>query len=161
MKIYVGCGKDHKEGYKHCDIGQYPHIDYLCPAWNIPIPPQSMDEIYSRHLLEHLDITKEIPKTLQHWWDRLKVGGRVRVIVPNLEYHCKQIFKKGKSPYVESSNFVHAMSSIYGWQNGNNYMQHKWGYTPDTLKALFKACGYKKIKLLKSRACDIDLEAYK
>jgi hypothetical protein len=157
MKLNVGCGETKIEGYRHCDIVAFPHIDYVCNAWEIPIPRGSVEEIYSRHMLEHLDLP-HAKICLCYWLDLLVIGGVARVIIPDLEFHCRQIFMAGKSEFVDASNFDHAMAGFYGWSGGGSdeRMRHRWGYTGKSIEGLMRECGFSEVKVSRPRACDLE-----
>lgn len=144
--VEVGSGESPKSGYIHCDIIHSDHVEYVCNAWAIPFKPESVDEIYARHMLEHLTY-KEAKRTLKHWLCVLKINGCIDLIVPDLKKHIEQFFKDGYSPYVnfKVSNKEHAMAGFYGWQN-NNYDIHKWGYTFETLAELLDEIGFSNIR---------------
>jgi len=144
--IEVGSGKSPQPGYIHCDRYPAKDVEYVCNAWAIPFKPESINEIYARHVLEHLTY-KEVKRTLKHWLCVLKVGGCIDINVPDLEKHLEQLTKDGYSPYVnfKVSNKEHAMAGIYGWQ-GNNCDVHKWGWTFETLSKLLSETGYGNIR---------------
>jgi len=103
-----GIGANHNTG--GCKSGG-------APAWELPLQSQTVEEIYSRHFFEHLT-PSEADRTLIEWRRVLKLDGKIRMIIPNLLYHCKQIFIEGQSEFVKESNFNHALYSIYGWPIG-------------------------------------------
>ncbi len=55
MKLEIGCGKKPREGYKTCDVRDLPEVDYVCMADNLPFEDEQIDEIYSRHVVEHFN----------------------------------------------------------------------------------------------------------
>jgi predicted SAM-dependent methyltransferase len=162
VKIHVGCGDKHIEGYKHCDVLKRPHVDYVCNAWEIPVASNTVSEIYCRHMLEHLD-PDQADKTIRKWLDILKPGGMAHIIVPNLEFHCKQFFMDGKSKYVDATNREHAMAGMYGWyrSEADAHMHHKWGYISETLVSLLYLAGFSKAVIQACRECDLEVKAYK
>ena len=91
-KIEIGSGKNKRDGYESCDIRDIPGIDHVCKADELPFADNSIDEIYSRHLIEHFTL-KEFLKVLVEWNRVLKVGGKLHIICPNLLWHLKQIIK--------------------------------------------------------------------
>jgi predicted SAM-dependent methyltransferase len=70
-RIYVGCGEDRREVFLHCDIRPLPGVDIVCNAWELSQHTQGVDEIYSRHMLEHLT-NNEVLATLSDWFHSLK-----------------------------------------------------------------------------------------
>jgi len=144
--VEVGSGKSPRPGWIHCDIYPGESVKYVCRAWAIPFKPNSVHEIYARHVLEHLT-HKEAIRTLKHWLCVLKLGGRIDINVPDLRKHIEQLGEKGYSPYInfKVTNEEHAMAGFYGWQK-NIYDIHKWGYTFETLSKLLREIGYNNIR---------------
>ena len=66
-KVYLGCGKDRKQGYLHGDIRPLEDIDFVCQAWELSQHEQEFDEIFSRHMFEHLPIAEITPEQLIDW----------------------------------------------------------------------------------------------
>jgi len=159
MKLDVGCGSSCRQGYFGVDIDPLSGAYFVCNAWEIPIADHLVDEIYARHFWEHLNPCMA-RKTLVEWKRILRPTGKVRLIFPDLEYHCGQIFWPGKSEFVDAPNFDHALAAFFGWTAGDNpnpFMEHKWGYTRKSLKEFVVSFGFMPI-FLPCRACDIDVE---
>lgn len=149
--VEVGSGGQPQDGYIHCDIRPVTHVEYVCKAWAIPFKPESVDEIYARHMLEHFTY-KEAKRTLRHWLCVLKVGGRIDINVPDMEKHLKQLNMDGYSPYISNvTNKEHAMAGIYGWEN-DEYDIHKWGYTFETLCELLNEIGYSNVRRIEDNS---------
>lgn len=161
LKLDIGGGRNPEPGFKVVDIVAGPHVDYVCPAWDIPLPDGSVAYIHARHMLEHL-IPKDCQRTLLEWKRLLSSQGTVEAIVPDLLYHAKQLTMKGMSKWhpPRRSNFQHAMDSIYGRFDIGDGMEHKWGYTRATFKRVFESAGFA-AALLPSRECDIRIIASK
>lgn len=141
-KLHVGCGKINLRGYESLDVISYPHITYNCSASVIPCEDKRFSEVYSRHFLEHLDWWDAIV-VVKEWRRVLSDDGVVICIVPNLEFHAKQLFMEGNSAYVKKTNLEHAIASFYGWSDRKHpYMAHRFGYTPKTLAKLFDSNGF-------------------
>ena len=163
MKLNIGAGRKTKEGYKQLDIVAFPDIDYVCTAWEIPVVDGVVEEIYARHFLEHVT-PEEADKTLVEWRRVLKNGGFVHIILPDLSYHCRQMFWDGNAKISKRfgravSNLDHAMHSIYGWAPGA--MSHKWGYTATTLETLLLKHGFSRLKFDTGCEWDLNVTAYK
>lgn len=73
-KIYMGCGDDYKEGYIGCDIRKTKTSKIICKAWELSKHIKNLEEIYSRHMVEHLTYT-EFNETLKDWNKALLGGG--------------------------------------------------------------------------------------
>lgn len=82
MKIYLGAGKDRKEGFVHLDMIAFPGIDYVwkCPD-RLPFEDSSVDEVYSQDFLEHIRPEDKIP-LMNEIWRVLKPDGTMEHIIP-------------------------------------------------------------------------------
>lgn len=85
----IGAGKDtpffgHADAVKvvRFDGDEKTAPDYRCDLRKLPVPDQSFDVVHSRHVLEHF-ARAEAPKVLAEWARILRVGGELRVCVPN------------------------------------------------------------------------------
>lgn len=79
--IDIGCGPDPLDGYSwpHCRVRQWDTGDG--DATTLPgIAAETFDFVYSSHCLEHL---AHPHAALVRWWDVLKPGGYLIVVVPD------------------------------------------------------------------------------
>ena len=148
MKIEFGCGeKTTKENFKTCDIRNLPGIDFVCPAWDIDkyVQEGTVDEIYSRHFFEHLTF-KQGENVLTAWYNILKPGAKMEMVLPNMDFHINQ--------WVTNTNLPHARAGFWGWQReGDTEMWdvHKSGYNFEQLKTLLLSHKFKNIQSLKEK----------
>lgn len=160
VKLDVGGSRNPKSGYKVLDVLWAEHVDYVCPAWSTPLKDGEVTDLHARHFLEHLS-PAEARKTLKEWMRIMAPDTVAEVTVPDLLYHARQLTMPGKSEFLpHETNFNHALSSIYGWQEHGDFMSHKWGYTPQTLRELFRKAGFE-VTVVEIRACDICIRARK
>lgn len=114
------------------DIREDVKPDVVCDLRHIPVPDQTFDIVFSSHVLEHFGFTK-VDKVIKEWSRILKVGGELRLVVPNLRYVGKRL--------QEDSMQATDMWVLYGEQDyPKNF--HASGYTPKLLKALIESTGY-------------------
>jgi len=142
MHVEIGGGKAPRHpGYIQVDLVKHPATKHVAPAWKLPFGVCTVQEIFTRHMLEHLD-RERVHTSLREWRRVLRPGGIVTAIVPDLAYHARQLL----DPHTQSSrlpgrtNLEHAMAGFYGWADGP--MQHVWGYIDETLLSLFQGEGY-------------------
>ena len=164
LRIDVGCGENLRPGYVGCDIRQYlAWTPYVCRAWELSehVDPGTVDEIYSRHMLEHLTF-KEGEAALRDWYKCLKPYGKIEVIVPNVITHINQ-FLDGENGTIKNSESDRTMlltrgaSGIWGWQRQGNPETDEWderhgdvhksGYTTSTLKGMLSHVGYQHVSV--------------
>ncbi len=156
--MYVGCGKQIKEGFIHADIRKLEHVDIVCPAWELSRHLKDVDYIYSRHMLEHLTYY-EAYVTLIDWFITLKKGGKITIIVPDMDYHCKQWLRAEWSEdelQNQWSDARHSFAGFWGWQKecnptksdyNNTYWDvHKSGYNQKRMYQLLNKVGYQHIE---------------
>lgn len=109
MKLHLGCGNKYLEGYKHVDLLELPHIDYVTSIDNLSmIEDNSVDEIYACHVLEHTGRLK-VDEVLKEWNRVLKKGGVLRIAVPNFEAIVEE--------YKENRDLEKILGLLYGGQN--------------------------------------------
>lgn len=150
MKLDVGCGEQCREGYHGVDLRDLPGVGCVSDAAMLDwwFDPGSIDEIYTRHMLEHLSL-EDARLALVSFYTVLKPGGLVEIIVPDMEYHARQLIyapMDAPSEFNPSvTEFQHALYSIYGWGR-NEHDVHRWGYTSASLSRELAAHGFVNMK---------------
>lgn len=152
--IYMGCGPDIREGFIHCDIREFEHVDIVCKAWELSSNVKEVNHIYSRHMLEYLT-NYEADRALRDWFKALKTDGTIRIIVPDMDFYCKQWLKaewNEESLKDKWSDAKHSFAGIWGWQSecdpwsddyNSSYLDvHKSGYNAKRLKLLLERIGF-------------------
>jgi len=82
-KIYLGSGKDHKEGFTNVDIHPFEGVDVVCDITKgLPFEDSSIDFVFSQDFLEHIDPTKKV-MVINEIWRVLKDGGEMEHFIPN------------------------------------------------------------------------------
>lgn len=148
LKLHVGCASKRLEGYINIDSRQTDATDHVCDASEITIVPAGgVSEIYSRHMLEHLD-PNDAMRTLKHWHDLLAPSGILKVIVPDITFHAQQILGLVQSSMGDQN--LHAMAGFWGWRDetrgGSKEDAHRWGYTEKSLVQILTDLGFTDIQ---------------
>jgi predicted SAM-dependent methyltransferase/2-polyprenyl-3-methyl-5-hydroxy-6-metoxy-1,4-benzoquinol methylase len=157
-KIYVGCGEDIREGFYHCDIREFNHVDIVCKAWELSSFMMEVEHIYSRHMLEYLT-NYEADRTLRDWFKALKTNGTIRIVVPDMDFHCRQWLEAEwteESLKEPMSDAKHSFAGLWGWQaqcdpwakdyNTTYWDVHKSGYNEKRIRLLLERIGFVDVK---------------
>lgn len=113
------------------DIREDMRPDVVCDVRHLPVPDQTFDIVYSSHVLEHFS-WRSVDKILKEWCRVLKVGGELRLVVPNIRHVAKRL--------LEDQIIPTDMWVIYGEQDyAKNY--HAVCFTPNILKGLVESLG--------------------
>lgn len=133
MKLHVGCGNKFIKGFKHLDLINYSHIDYICNFTDMKgvIDDNSIDEIYCCHALEHIprkynqeNKYRHIEDCIQEFFRVLKPGAKLRIAVPNFEAILNH-YQKNKD-----------IKILYGLIYGGCKNEFDLHYTPFNFKIL-------------------------
>jgi predicted SAM-dependent methyltransferase len=132
MKLHIGCGKKYIPGYKHLDVIDFDHIDFVCDTRKLTmIDDLSVSEIYACHILEHVE-RNEVVTVLREWNRVLKVGGILRVAVPDFEAVVAE--------YQKNKDLQCFQGLLYGGQT-YDYNYHHVAFDFITLKKFLLEAG--------------------
>jgi len=171
--IYIGCGPDIREGFLHVDIRKFDHVDFVSKAWELSKHIMEVDHIYSRNMLERLT-NFEADRALRDWFKALKTGGTIRIIVPDMDFHCKQWLEAQWNEETlkdKRSDAQHSFGGFWGWQaecdpwqenyNTSYWDVHKSGYNAKRIKFLLERIGFVDVKTEVENKWDLVAEATK
>jgi len=134
MKLHLGCGPKHIEGYVNVDVRYQPGVDSIDNVIYLRrYKSNSIDEIYASHVLEHLG-RWNYKSALRRWYDILKPEGVAKICVPN--------FKAMVAHYTETGDLNSIRGLMYGGQDFPNNI-HTWCWdfnelSKDLIKVGFK-----------------------
>jgi len=112
---------------KFTAVDLHTNADIKATMWDIPLPDGSVEAIFSSNALEHVGRFEVVP-TLREWHRLLRRGGRLQVVVPDLEWACRW--------WLEHQTTKWDMAIIYGHQKHEGEY-HKTGFTPAILQEHF------------------------
>jgi predicted SAM-dependent methyltransferase len=139
VKIDIGCGT-HDEWIEGDWIRVDPYVkeaDVHCVAWDLPYLDNTVDEIWSSHLLEHL-YKKQVAPTLKEWYRVLKTGGKLTVRVPDLEWCCNW--------WLSHQTMGWDLDIIYGGQSREGEAHHT-GFNEKIMKDYLHEAKFRIIKM--------------
>lgn len=105
-------------------------------AYGMPFSDESIDFIFSSHLLEHL-YKDDAHFLLKDMYRVLKKGGLVRINVPDLEYAIN-LYKKGD--YGRASNYFFTPNYV------NRFNRHRFMYDFSLLKSFLEEAGFTNVE---------------
>ncbi|HSJ98411.1 MAG TPA: methyltransferase domain-containing protein, partial [Myxococcota bacterium] len=145
LRLNLGCGDKILPGYVNVDVvearaGMKP--DVVCDLHDLaPFDDASADEILSVHVVEHF-WRWEVRDVLREWVRVLKPGGRMVIECPNIRSACETFLEDPARFSREDQEGQRTMWVFYGdpqWKDP--LMIHRWGYTPESLRALLGEVG--------------------
>ena len=80
IKLDIGCGKRKKQGFIGIDIDKDSDADIIASVLDLPFNTNSVDEIYSSHLVEHFN-PEEVKKFFSEIYRVLKKGNHASLKV--------------------------------------------------------------------------------
>jgi predicted SAM-dependent methyltransferase len=137
MKLHLGCGKKYIKGFLHVDLLDLSHIDYKTSVNNLSFAKyNTVDLIYSSHVLEHFG-RNEYKDVLLEWYRVLKIGGILRISVPD--------FKAVVDHYNKERNIELLLGLVIGGQKLGEYDYHQMIFDESLLKRELKDIGFKSV----------------
>jgi len=142
-KLHLGCGHRYLDGFIHVDKDVLPHIDH--PDTDIGqlsmFEDSCVDLIYTCGSFEYYD-REEAIAVLQEWKRVLRVGGQLKISVPNFA-SIVEVYQKYKN-----LDGIGILGPLYGkWKiHGNKFIYHKTVYDEISLQNLLLESGFKEVK---------------
>jgi len=137
MKLHLGCGDKHIDGFINIDFRYLPSVDDVSNVGLLrKYKENSVDLIYASHVLEHFS-RWEYKTVLKRWFDLLKPTGILRLGVPD--------FNSIVEYYIKTKDLRSISGMLYGGQDyhGNN---HYWVWDFETLKKELIEIGFSNVE---------------
>lgn len=138
IQLHLGCGSRYIPGFKHIDLGDYPHLDYRHSVRKLPMfKNNSVDLIYASHVLEYFSRVS-VKAVLVEWHRVLKKKGILRLAVPDF----RALIEGYKLFGLES-----ILGPLYGrMEMGSKVIYHKTAYDFKSLMLLLETCGFENVQ---------------
>lgn len=138
-------------------VGYRPRFSPWVKRFNVvrplPFAANSVDHVYSSHLIEHLT-RAEAGVFLKECWRILKPGGRIRLMTPNLHLLVQDYLSRRNNPelaHTAADKFMQWLGVSYegkpnkvammlNWGRDKNL--HQWIYDEGSLKNLLEESGF-------------------
>ena len=147
IKLEIGSGPKPRleDGWYHLDVDKTaPHVEFLHNILNpLPFDDNVLEEIFCCHNIEHIEWRKT-KSVLQDWYNKLKVGGKIHIRVPNFRFLAKAYLDGHWYMSFDQSSERNAMHAIFGGdREGNCFDYHKVGFDFQNLSGLLRSVGFK------------------
>ena len=141
-RLHIG-GETKSEGWEILDAIPAPHVDHVCNANDLSqFADATFAEIYASHVVEHLDFTGELQRTLKEWNRVLVPGGRISISVPDLDVLAKLMLDKEGLTVEERYTVMHM---IFGG-HVDKYDYHAVGLNEEFLSGFLELAGYVRMR---------------
>jgi len=143
LKLHLGCGKRFIPGFLHIDQGDFPHLDYISDVGSLGMFKNgTVDLIYASHVFEYFDRIEAI-RVLGEWRRVLKLGGVLRLAVPD--------FQKLVEVYMKYGDFSLIHGPLYGrievkTPSGVIVKYHRTCYDFQSLRNLLRESGFSDVR---------------
>ncbi len=149
VKLHLGCGPNILQDWINIEGESYKDqqnifIHNLTEQY--PIEDNTVDEILSVHVIEHIPPNLVMPM-IQEWLRILKPGNSVSVEWPDLLKMCQYIVDDPSRIYSENKKVQkRSVAGIFGniSKHKSVDMLHKWGYSAESMCRLFVNAGFSK-----------------
>ena len=145
MRLHVGCGGVHLDGYVNIDRRWMPGVDLVANIGILPqVEPESIQRIYACHVLDHFD--RWTYKTvLRRWYDILEYGGELLISLPDFEWTAQR--------YAETGDLGALTGQLYAAQDYDDNIRHfAWDFRQATRD--LTSVGFKNVERFASFADD-------
>lgn len=88
LRLNLGCGQSHYQGYLHADLAWHPHLTFQADARALPLRDGCLEELLATELLEHLDEAGG-RRFLAEAARVLMPGGYLVLTTPDLDLVCR------------------------------------------------------------------------
>lgn len=153
IKLNLGCGPNRKPDWVNIDL-YHPSADLqldLREPW--PFPDASVSYIYSEHVFEHFEFTREVPHFLQEAQRVLCAGGVFDVGVPDTEWPLRDYHNpeeryfhtsmtQGWHPQWCQTELDHIN---YHFRQDKEHGEHKYAWDKETLERTLRNTGFTSI----------------
>jgi predicted SAM-dependent methyltransferase len=133
-RLNIGCGRFRLVGFVNIDQDKEVRPDLVANALSLPYKPNTIDEIYAGHILEHLD-WREGEMALWHWYNVLRPGGKIAISVPDYDVLCRQYINDPTPAKLREFND----SFIYSYGQKS---PHKYAYSKALLFQTMEKAGF-------------------
>lgn len=154
-KLLIG-GTAAAPGWEVLNASAASYVDHVCNANDLSrFDDDSFTDIYSSHVVEHLDYRDELLKTLIEWRRVLRPGGRVLVSVPDLDVLARLFLDRTR--LTAGERFM-VMRMMFGG-HVDKFDYHQVGLNDELLAAFLFQAGFTNLRRVSSLGLFSDTSA--
>lgn len=146
LRLNIGCGMAKKKGFVGVDMVKTPAVQVQTSAWDLPYSPNTVAEIFTSHMIEHLTPDQQ-DQALKEWHRVLKLGAKLTIRCPNFELYVKEYLDATEDQRFEN---VWLLRNIFGWRNKPGQF-HYDGFTVGRFERLLPKYGFKVVSCKATR----------
>ena len=139
LRLNLGCGHIALDNWVNVDLRDLPGVDVVADVGDLPFERDSVDEIFSAHLLEHFPQEAVRRRLLPYWQKMLRPGGTFRAVTPDA---AAMLAGAGAGTYP----FEEFREVVFGAQDYDGDYHYNL-FTPDSLSGLLKEAGFRDIEV--------------
>jgi predicted SAM-dependent methyltransferase len=120
------------------DIVKTPTTDYVLDAGHLPFPDDSIEQIESYHMVEHIP-RNELPRMVSEWHRVLEPGGLLVLELPAFDDVVAAYLETDDEEYTET-----LLRYVFGSQRFQSDY-HYWGWNESRLGDVLRANGFENV----------------
>jgi SAM-dependent methyltransferase len=140
LRLNLGSGHVPREGFVNVDARPLDGVDVVADVRLLPFESETVDEIYSSHLVEHFPIEELRRTLLPHWFEVLAPGGRLVAVTPDAEMMIGEA-AAGRMPFEDLQRVT------FGDQEYDGDF-HFAMFTPESFAELVTAAGFAGVEIV-------------
>jgi len=134
LRLHLGCGTQHIEGYINIDFRKTKATNLVCDIVKLPYPDNSVELIENYHVIEHLP-RHDLSKALKEWHRILTPAGKLIIECPDFDADVREYMRGNEK----------RLGSIFGLQRFRGD-SHLFGYNFKRLEKLLKDANFEDIQ---------------
>ena len=144
LRLNIGCGINHAEGYVNIDVQEVETAagvtpDFIADAKNIQLPDACADEVMAIHVWEHF-YRWDCEAVIAEWRRLLKIGGLLVLELPDMMKWARNILEG--IPGDKHPDQLGLWAAYGDPRTKDPYMLHKWGWSEKSLRAFLEENGF-------------------
>lgn len=159
LRLNLGSGGEETNGFISMDVHA---VGRHTLRWDIrrrlPFADGAVSQAYASHVVEHLEFREEVPALLTELHRVLKIGGSVRIVVPDAARYLEAYVTRDQNKWVAlglealPADMPTPMTMInHVFHQGG---EHQFGYDAETLEYLLKNAGFGHIEQSQYRSSE-------